>query len=426
MHGVLALTMPAHQQEGLASLARAIANEPERVRLRLALARYYLSRQQVQQALGELRMAFTSDPSEWAATALYLRLLLATGESQEAAEIRDSLLNGYGEQPEAIILASQTDVYLGEAERGRRRLEELLADNPGHDAAQLAMADIYVRLGLTEKATQAYVTLARTNPQAPESPLYLQRAALILQQASTETQVRDWLSRVGKQYPELADTTGALRILASIRDGDLATARRELADIRSHDSGLFRHVEAQLLLAESQQASRHGDWQNAMARITEARALEPDTRAYALMEAQILWQQGKQQQALQALDTMEATMGRQQDSLLARGEWLLQNGDEKAAAEYYREVLQQQPDHLVALNNLAWILREQNPDQALKLAGRAAELAPENPDVLDTYAWILHLAGDHDSAGEVIERAHTLAPDNDQIRSHRSSIRQKL
>lgn len=426
MHGILALTMPGHQQEGLASLARAIANEPEQVRLRLALARYYLSQQKVQQALGELRMAFTSDPAEWAATSLYLRLLLNSGETQEAAEIRDALLNGYGDHPEAVILASQADARLGQAELGQKRLEQLLADNPGNDAARLALASLYTGRGLADKAVQEYLTLARQEPQTPAGAYYLQQAVLTLPQSGTAAPVHKWLSETGNRYPELKQAADALRILASIRAGDLAGARRELADIRNSGHELLPLVEAQLLLAESLQAARHRDWQTAMAKITDARALEPDNRTYALTEADFLWQQGKPREALEALDNLEATLGRKQDTLLTRAGWLLHSGQEESAAPHYREVLVQAPNHVVALNNLAWILRRQDPEEALKLASRAAELAPDNPDVLDTYAWILHLAGNHHTAGEIIDRAFTLAPDNDQIRSHRASIRQKL
>jgi len=426
MHGILALTMPGHQQEGLASLARAIANEPEQVRLRLALARYYLSQQKIQQALGELRMAFTSDPSEWAATALYLQLLLDSGENQEAAEIRDALLNGYGDQAEAVILASQTDARLGQPELGQKRLQQLLADKPGNDAARLALASLYAGRGLTDQAVQEYVSLARRDPNSRAGAFYLQRAVLTLQHADAGTEVRKWLSETGSQHPELKETAAALRILASIRAGDLDGARRALADSDDRGHEISRLAEAQLLLAESLQAARQGDWQAAMAGITEARALEPDNRTFALTEADFLWQQGKQQDALHALDSMETTLGRQQDSLLARAAWLLQLGQEENAVPYYREVLLQEPDHIVALNNLAWILREQNPEEALKLAGQAAALAPDNPDILDTYAWILHLAGNHHTAGEIIDRAFALAPDNDQIRSHRASIRQNL
>ncbi|HDZ36779.1 MAG TPA: tetratricopeptide repeat protein, partial [Marinobacter sp.] len=42
MQGILALSLPDHEESGIANLSKAISNEPERVRLRLALARHYL------------------------------------------------------------------------------------------------------------------------------------------------------------------------------------------------------------------------------------------------------------------------------------------------------------------------------------------------------------------------------------------------
>jgi len=238
--------------------------------------------------------------------------------------------------------------------------------------------------------------------------------------------VRDWLGELGRSHPELRDSTDALRILASVRQGQLESARRELSEHMGNESPLYRHVEGQLLMAESQQAGRDRNWQTALAKAAEARALAPDNRTYALLEVQLLGQQGRIPEALSALDALESTLGRQPDTLLARGTWLLQSGEEDAAAQQYQAVLEQAPDHVVALNNLAWILRERNAERALELAGRAAELAPDNADVLDTYAWILHLSGDHAQADHIIERAFALAPDNDQIKSHRSRIKQQL
>ena len=76
MHGILALSLPGREDIGIASLSKAISNEPERVRLRLALARHYLQNDQPEQALGQLRMAFTANPADWTTTSTYLNVLI--------------------------------------------------------------------------------------------------------------------------------------------------------------------------------------------------------------------------------------------------------------------------------------------------------------------------------------------------------------
>ena len=50
------------------------------------------------------------------------------------------------------------------------------------------------------------------------------------------------------------------------------------------------------------------------------------------------------------------------------------------AAIQYRAVLEVDASNLFALNNLAYYLVLTDPEEAAKLAQRAVELAPDNPD----------------------------------------------
>ena len=88
------------------------------------------------------------------------------------------------------------------------------------------------------------------------------------------------------------------------------------------------------------------------------------------------------------------------------------------AMALYEKVYLVAPDNVIALNNLAWLYQDDNPDRALELSRRAAELAPENADVLDTYGFILLQRGDRQQALEMLQKASSLAPDNASITEH--------
>src|SRR4029078_5916000 len=66
-----------------------------------------------------------------------------------------------------------------------------------------------------------------------------------------------------------------------------------------------------------------------------------------------------------------------------------------AAIGRFRRIIEIQPTNVLALNNLAYALavRSNLPAERLPLAKQAAALAPQNGDVLDTWAWIEHLVG---------------------------------
>ena len=80
------------------------------------------------------------------------------------------------------------------------------------------------------------------------------------------------------------------------------------------------------------------------------------------------------------------------------------------AKGYYEIVVKQQPRNIFAHNNLAWLYVEQNEMQkALKHAGIAVELAPQNSNVVDTYAQMLSKTGDKPSALNYAKKAAELS-----------------
>ena len=102
---------------------------------------------------------------------------------------------------------------------------------------------------------------------------------------------------------------------------------------------------------------------------------------------------------------------------------LQDDGREDEALAYYEQVYSDLDDNVLVLNNMAWNYRESDPARALELASRANELFPDNPDVLDTYGWILHLQGQQQSAIEALEKAAALDPESDLIQEHLNTVK---
>ena len=69
--------------------------------------------------------------------------------------------------------------------------------------------------------------------------------------------------------------------------------------------------------------------------------------------------------------------------------WQLQENDNQAAIKLYEELLQDSPNNIIALNNLAYVYQQMGDERAITLAEKAFQLAPLSLNIIDTYAWIL-------------------------------------
>ena len=489
MHGILALTLPDYEEAGVASLSKAISNEPERVRLRLALAQHHLRNDQPEQALGQLRMAFTANPSDWNTTGAYLNLLIQQGETSEAAEIRDSLLNGYPNEPFAVLLASMADAQLGETEKAKTRLESLVEDNPEIQAPKVALANLYAQTGQNEQAVTLLLDAAKMTPDTLHP---LQQAVRILARNRSRPEIYQWLETVGQKNPELSKNVDVLLALISIRQGELAQARVLLKEWQDSDSVSIGQATVELLAAEARAAAKSGDYTTARSKAAEAIAVQPDNLRLALLPVNFAALEGDNEKALDILKEVETTFGesgeivrararllgqadRPEEAIsaleafyqksaditvlpdlinftlrtgsgkadtyseewvikapdnpaahLSRAEYLMQQGMEVEAASHYEQVLKKLPENAIALNNLAWTLREKDRKRALEMARRATEISPQSGAVLDTYGWLLHLNGQHRAAEEQIKKALKLDPENKQIAQHLEAVQQAL
>ena len=72
----------------------------------------------------------------------------------------------------------------------------------------------------------------------------------------------------------------------------------------------------------------------------------------------------------------------------------------------------------MVLNNLAWLYHEDGDERAISLAQKAYELNPENAAVVDTYGWIMLKSGNHQQSVPILEKAHELQPDSEEIALH--------
>ncbi len=247
----------------------------------------------------------------------------------------------------------------------------------------------------------------------------------------------------------LSDVTNAM-VSAEIAEQDYPRAKelldRMLVVRPDHIRTLGKYVEVE---------AASGNYSNAQGLVERVRQLQPDEVYSFELEARLLRAQNNLDGALAALRTawgiqQTGSVGTQiYQILIAQSEaaaaqtflddWLASSDNDNApkilramsfeqvnesprALPLYEEIIATDPNHTVALNNLAWLIRETDPDRAIVLAKRAADLSPNSADVLDTYGWILFEQDRQEEAKVVLNKAMELAPDSAGIREHWEAV----
>ncbi|MCH9675083.1 MAG: tetratricopeptide repeat protein [Gammaproteobacteria bacterium] len=103
---------------------------------------------------------------------------------------------------------------------------------------------------------------------------------------------------------------------------------------------------------------------------------------------------------------------------LALATALQATGSELEAAQTYERILDIDGSNLVALNNLALLHYRRGDSQAVAVAKRAFDLAPERAEVQDTYGWMLVQTGQIERGLSLLRKARRARPDLRDIEYH--------
>lgn len=377
----------------------------------------------------------------------------------------------------AVAALARLDVADQQPDTAKARFEALLKRNPRNGPAHLALAALGLRSGAGRDAVAAQLeTGIRASPDDASLRLALvshhlettnAKAALAAAQAAL-AQLPDHvelLALQGQAQLMAGDHQQALvsfnRVVAlqpkapgghlglaetQIATNDLGAAQRSLKRALEPDPALLAAQRLQVLVALRQ---KQPDQALAVAR--QVQQQRPTLAAGHLLEGEVHIAAQRWPPAVAALRKAVAKADPQQaparlhHALLRAGQtaeadalaaswrqshprdllFLFYLGDEAmsrkdwAGAEArYRAVLAVNPDHALSLNNVAWLMMEQQKPGALALAERAVRASPDRPALRDTLAQALALDNQVPQALEMQKSALALRPDDPHLRLH--------
>jgi putative PEP-CTERM system TPR-repeat lipoprotein len=340
-------------------------------------------------ALAELQAATRVPLKEVLAT---VDRAVAANPSSAAARLAQIRLNARVNDPKAALATAQSAAAA-------------LPDNP---QIVEALGRAQLAAGESNQAISSFNKLATLVPQSPVPLLLVARAHIANKnfEAATGT-----LQKALELQPERADVHRAAIAMY------LAAGKPEeaLADARAVQKARPKQAigfvfEGEVLATERKYAEAAGAYAEALKRQPAPILV---VRQSALLEAA-----GKPKDAEAVIARWLRENPKDLAVRFAVADRALRRKDYKAAAAGYRQILADEPNNVVAMNNLAWSLAQLNDPAALGYAEKAVALAPNSPAVADTLGWLLVERGETKRGAEILAKAAAGAPNALEIRMH--------
>lgn len=293
------------------------------------------------------------------------------GKAQEAIDLARSVIA----KPTANEKTKQVLAHILLLEKKSNDVLKLLLNNAGDYGISEAVmiGDAYT---LQEKYEDAIEFFDMAISAVPNSKRVLMRKIYALEKLDRFGEVLTVLEAYYREHPDSKDV--AIMIAYYYEIGGRHSEARRIVDSlpENYQSSIFgQGVRGKLLFSE-------GQYEQALPLLDYAHSKVPDAKL-----AQMLYYAKSKVSDSKAFDVLENFIKIRPQNIQIRLVYAneLLSVDKTQASSQYRELLNYDASNIIALNNLAILLMEQeNFTEAKQMVQRALEVQPNNPRLLDT------------------------------------------
>ena len=323
-----------------------------------------------------LEQARTANPDSIEPALALARVRMGAGQPREAVPVLQQALAKHPDDRQLLDALGSAYLATDERQQAISAFEQLVRTDPKSPAVHVRMGEVKAALGDTAGATASFRQAAELDPKA--IPPRIGIAAMLLKEGRKD-EARGVAAALQKELP---NSPAGLAL-----EGDLLAADGRWGDAAGSYRKALAVERSTPLVVKLHQALSRAD------RTAEADAVLREAVNAAPADVPLRLYAGERAVAAQR--------------------W-------PAAVEHYEVALKTAPGNVLALNNLAWALKEVGNPLAAQVAEQALERAPNSPAVLDTLGVILSERGEHPRALELLKRATSMAPKAPLLRLHQA------
>lgn len=355
-----------------------VAAAPGHVEGILALAELDGSAGDVRGQQRRLREAIDASPGEARFRLTLARSYLNNGSPEQARILVQSAPEPMRRQPQLMLIQGQAQAAMGDLDAAVETFEALRLESPESATPHFLLAAVHAERGSLSAMEDALVTAAT---MAPESPLLLpalDRGRALYKDPRQEATLLDRLLVATDANPRLVATKADF--LAELGEHARAEAlMRGLFELYPDDAGVMRK-----LVSVQRAGNAAASAEDVLQRWLER---HPEDAVASVMLAQVRAELGKTGEARAELERlMESDAALRSDPLI--------------------------------LNNLAWLLRDSDPDRARRYAERALRSDPDSAAIKDTLGYLLVRGGDLYRGIDLLREANQARPTDPAIGYH--------
>ena len=401
------LTLQRNNAGAQAAFDKAVDADPRNITALYSRAEFLAATQKPAEANRDLRAILSLDNKNLVA---FLKLAEIASRQGEDQNVRSLLGQAIATSPLSAAPRLVLVRYLiarRDFKHGLTAANDLVRTQPKNTEGLILLGQVQSTLGQKKEAVASYRRLVSLLPTAAGPQILLGNALSV---AGDRTGAARAMEAAVKLNPNAVQVRGA-QINLQFTQGDTAAAVATARAFQASTPG----TNADFLLADTLDRAKLTD--QAVAVLNKSLSDRPSYPA-VLRLVRIAMRTNDNKRAA---DLMSTWLASHPDDAVVRLEYAtlsMQREDTAQAIAEYQVILKKDPNNIVALNNLGWLLQEKDPKRALSLLTLAQKLSPNSADVADTLGWLKIQQKDAAGGLALLSQAHAIQPKDGEITYH--------